>query len=65
MLSGAQVDPFDRLYECATLVMRHPDYPGKQQLEELILEEIEELFRAGQLDESQRLALRAALGRAA
>jgi hypothetical protein len=62
-VSPPMIDDFDRLYESASLVVRHPDYPGKRQLEDLILEEIDELFRAGQLDAEQRAVLRRTMKR--
>lgn len=57
------LDDFARLYEAAELIARHPDYPGKGAVEDLVLREIDDLFRTGQLDSAQRHRLRAALGR--
>ncbi len=44
---------FERLVESVDLIARHVDYPGKQEVVNRCAEEIEELFRAGQINDSQ------------
>jgi hypothetical protein len=56
------VDDYARLQEAAELIARHPDYPGKRAVESMVVREIDELHRAGRLDDVQRLSLRDLLG---
>jgi len=52
---------FERLLESAELIAHHPDYPGKGEAVDRCGEEIEDLFRAGQITMAQRDRLREAL----
>lgn len=54
----ALLDEFARLRESAELIARHPDYPGKRDVEVTILREIDQLHDSGLLSDQQRLSLR-------
>jgi hypothetical protein len=53
---------FDRLVETTSLIVRHPDYPGKPEALDLCGQEIEELIESGRITASQADLLRDILG---
>jgi hypothetical protein len=53
---------FDRLVETASLIVRHPDYPGKSESLDQCGQEIEELIQAGRITDPQADLLRVILG---
>jgi hypothetical protein len=59
--------PFERLERTTELIANHADYPGKQEFIAECLDEVEGLWRRGQLSLDQRFRLYAILlrGRAA
>lgn len=63
LMTPGRTTDFERLHEAASLIARHPDYPGKSHVEDLVLREIDELFHAGQLDGDQRGELHLVMGR--
>jgi hypothetical protein len=53
--------PFERLLETVTIIARHRDYPGKQDVIARCLDDIEHRWRQGRLTQLQRLRLYALL----
>jgi hypothetical protein len=52
---------FERLEYTVGMIRRHPYYPGKEQLLDECLEDIDERFRKGRLTAEQRGRLRCVL----
>jgi hypothetical protein len=52
---------FERLQESVTIIARHADFPGKQQVVAECLDDIEDRWRQGQLTLEQRFQLYATL----
>ena len=55
--------PIFRAKQTATMIARHPDYPGKEQVVAECLDEIEPRWRQGELSLEQRFQLNAVLMR--
>lgn len=53
---------FERLTESASLIARHPDYPGKREVVERCADEVEELLRLGRLTLAEGESLLSILG---
>ena len=52
---------FERLEQTVTMIARHADYPGKEQVVAECLDDIEDRWRQGQLTLEQRFQLYAVL----
>ena len=48
---------FERLEQTVTIIARHADYPGKEQVVAECLDDIEDRWRQGQLSLEQRFRL--------
>jgi hypothetical protein len=53
---------FERLEQAIGMIQRHPYYPGKEQVVDDCLREIDERHRRGRLTDEQRGRLRSILG---
>ncbi|MGE5754738.1 MAG: hypothetical protein ACM35G_03325, partial [Planctomycetaceae bacterium] len=52
---------FERLEQTIGMIQRHPYYPGKEQVVDECLKDIDERYRLGRLTDEQRGRLRAIL----
>jgi hypothetical protein len=52
---------FERLTESASLIARHPDYPGKREVVERCADEVGELLRIGRITVAEGKSLLAIL----
>ncbi len=62
LVAVAEPHEYDRLVLATSMIARHPDYPGKQEVVSLCRQEIDERCRSGILSRDQRSRLLDILG---